>query len=29
LAEVAQMIREPQPTDRRQFRAIHLLARKV
>ncbi|GAA3841563.1 class I SAM-dependent methyltransferase [Streptomyces phyllanthi] len=29
LAEVARMIREPQPTDRRQFQEIHLLARKV
>ncbi|MER5644734.1 class I SAM-dependent methyltransferase [Streptosporangium sp. NPDC002524] len=29
LAEVARMVREPQPTDRRQFRAVHLLARKA
>jgi SAM-dependent methyltransferase len=29
LAEVARMVREPQPTDRRQFQAIHLLARKA
>ncbi|MFE6164770.1 class I SAM-dependent methyltransferase [Streptomyces sp. NPDC056486] len=29
LAEAARMIREPEPTDRRQFRAIHLLARKA
>ncbi|WP_327288284.1 class I SAM-dependent methyltransferase [Streptomyces sp. NBC_01198] len=28
LAEVARTVREPQPTDRRQFREIHLLARK-
>lgn len=28
LAEVARMIREPRPTDRRQFREVHLLARK-
>ncbi|MGW9119693.1 SAM-dependent methyltransferase, partial [Streptomyces sp. NPDC055663] len=28
LAEVARMVREPQPTDRRQFKEIHLLARK-
>jgi ubiquinone/menaquinone biosynthesis C-methylase UbiE len=28
-AEVARMIREPQPTDRRQFQEIHLLARKA
>lgn len=27
LAEVARMVREPQPTDRRQFQEIHLLAR--
>ncbi|MGW2017943.1 class I SAM-dependent methyltransferase [Streptomyces sp. NPDC001927] len=26
-AEVARMVREPQPTDRRQFQEIHLLAR--
>lgn len=29
LAEVARMVREPQPSDRRQFQAIHLLARKA
>ncbi|MFE9093505.1 class I SAM-dependent methyltransferase [Streptomyces sp. NPDC007264] len=29
LAEVARMVREPRPTDRRQFREIHLLARKA
>jgi SAM-dependent methyltransferase len=29
LAEVARMIREPQPADRRQFREVHLLARKA
>jgi hypothetical protein len=29
LAEVARMVREPQPTDRRQFRDIQLLARKA
>ncbi|MGP4110700.1 class I SAM-dependent methyltransferase [Streptomyces sp. 4N509B] len=29
LAEVARMVREPEPTDRRQFREVHLLARKV
>ncbi|MEU1041871.1 class I SAM-dependent methyltransferase [Streptomyces sp. NPDC005551] len=29
LAEVARMIREPQPTDRRQFREVQLLARKA
>ncbi|WP_432094110.1 class I SAM-dependent methyltransferase [Streptomyces sp. bgisy100] len=28
LAEVARMVREPQPTDRRQFQEVHLLARK-
>ncbi|CAM5409020.1 methyltransferase [Streptomyces xanthochromogenes] len=28
LTEVARMIREPQPTDRRQFKEVHLLARK-
>ncbi|MCS7475723.1 class I SAM-dependent methyltransferase [Umezawaea endophytica] len=28
LAEVARMVREPQPDDRRQFREVHLLARK-
>ncbi|MFJ9406688.1 class I SAM-dependent methyltransferase [Streptomyces sp. NPDC101393] len=29
LAEVARMVREPQPTDRRQFQEIQLLARKT
>ncbi|MFJ4340526.1 class I SAM-dependent methyltransferase [Streptomyces sp. NPDC088915] len=29
LAEVARTVREPQPTDRRQFQEIHLLARKA
>ncbi|WP_329309791.1 class I SAM-dependent methyltransferase [Streptomyces sp. NBC_01262] len=29
LAEVARMVREPQPTDWRQFQAVHLLARKA
>ncbi|MGI5526529.1 class I SAM-dependent methyltransferase [Streptomyces syringium] len=29
LAEVARMTREPQPTDRRQFQEVHLLARKA
>ena len=29
LAEVARMVREPEPTDRRQFQEIHLLARKT
>jgi SAM-dependent methyltransferase len=29
LAEVARMVREPQPTDRRQFQEIHLLTRKA
>lgn len=29
LPEVARMVREPQPTDRRQFREVHLLARKA
>ncbi|KAA6220721.1 class I SAM-dependent methyltransferase [Streptomyces albofaciens JCM 4342] len=29
LAEVARMVREPQPTDRRQFREVQLLARKA
>ncbi|MFV8133109.1 class I SAM-dependent methyltransferase [Streptomyces syringium] len=29
LTEVARMIREPQPTDRRQFKEVHLLARKA
>lgn len=28
LAEVARMVREPQPTDRRQFQEVHLLARR-
>ncbi|MFC8275614.1 class I SAM-dependent methyltransferase [Streptomyces sp. NPDC057271] len=28
LAEAARMVREPKPTDRRQFREVHLLARK-
>lgn len=28
LAEVARMVRRPQPSDRRQFREVHLLARK-
>ncbi|MFC8592906.1 class I SAM-dependent methyltransferase [Streptomyces atroolivaceus] len=28
-AEVARMVREPQPTDRRQFKGVHLLARKA
>ncbi|MFE4913948.1 SAM-dependent methyltransferase, partial [Streptomyces sp. NPDC056652] len=28
LAEVARTVREPQPTDRRQFQEVHLLARK-
>lgn len=28
LAETARLVREPQPTDRRQFREVHLLARK-
>ncbi|MFE3643391.1 class I SAM-dependent methyltransferase [Streptomyces sp. NPDC059169] len=28
LAEVARMVREPQPTDRRQFQEVQLLARK-
>lgn len=28
LAETARMVREPQPTDRRQFQEIHLLTRK-
>ncbi|MGX1755761.1 class I SAM-dependent methyltransferase [Streptomyces lydicus] len=28
LAEVARMVRAPQPTDRRQFQEVHLLARK-
>ncbi|MEV7343836.1 methyltransferase domain-containing protein [Streptomyces sp. NPDC093544] len=29
LAEVARMVREPQPTDRRQFQAVQLLAHKA
>ncbi|MEU6659109.1 class I SAM-dependent methyltransferase [Streptomyces sp. NPDC046821] len=29
LTEVARMVREPEPTDRRQFKEIHLLARKA
>lgn len=29
LEEVARMVREPQPTDRRQFQEVHLLARKA
>ncbi|WP_030215325.1 class I SAM-dependent methyltransferase [Streptomyces bikiniensis] len=29
LAETARTIREPEPTDRRQFQAVHLLARKT
>ncbi|MBV1855895.1 class I SAM-dependent methyltransferase [Catellatospora tritici] len=29
LAEVARMVREPEPTDRRQFQSVHLLARKA
>ncbi|MCL7424823.1 class I SAM-dependent methyltransferase [Streptomyces sp. YS415] len=29
LAEVARMVREPQPTDRRQFKEVYLLARKA
>ncbi|MEZ0091873.1 class I SAM-dependent methyltransferase [Streptacidiphilus sp. EB129] len=29
LAEAARMVREPRPTDRRQFQEIHLLARKA
>lgn len=29
LTEVARMLREPQPTDRRQFQEVHLLARKA
>ncbi|MFV0132012.1 class I SAM-dependent methyltransferase [Streptomyces sp. HMX87] len=29
LAETARMVREPQPTDRRQFQEVHLLARKA
>jgi len=29
LTEVARMVREPEPTDRRQFQNVHLLARKA
>ncbi|MFF1445596.1 class I SAM-dependent methyltransferase [Streptomyces sp. NPDC058295] len=29
LAEVARMVREPRPTDRRQFQEVHLLTRKT
>ncbi|NYI05077.1 class I SAM-dependent methyltransferase [Allostreptomyces psammosilenae] len=29
LTEVARMVREPQPADRRQFQEVHLLARKA
>jgi SAM-dependent methyltransferase len=29
LVEVARLIREPEPTDRRQFQEVHLLARKA
>ncbi|WP_405585999.1 methyltransferase domain-containing protein [Streptomyces sp. NBC_01190] len=29
LAEVARMVSEPQPADRRQFQSVHLLARKA
>jgi SAM-dependent methyltransferase len=29
LAETARMVREPEPTDRRQFQEVHLLARKA
>ena len=29
LAETARMVRQPQPTDRRQFQEVHLLARKA
>ncbi|URN14638.1 MULTISPECIES: class I SAM-dependent methyltransferase [Streptomyces] len=29
LAEVARMVREPRPTDRRQFREVQLLARRI
>ncbi|HST83417.1 MAG TPA: methyltransferase domain-containing protein [Kineosporiaceae bacterium] len=29
LVETARMVREPQPTDRRQFQEVHLLARKA
>lgn len=28
LVEVARLVREPQPTDRRRFQEVHLLARK-
>jgi hypothetical protein len=29
LTEVARMVREPEPTDRRQFQSVQLLARKA
>ena len=29
LTEVARMIREPEPTDKRQFQEVHLLTRKA
>ncbi|MFC7480942.1 hypothetical protein ACFQX7_14155 [Luedemannella flava] len=29
LVEVARMLREPQPADKRQFRAFHLLVRRA
>ncbi|MDI1462943.1 class I SAM-dependent methyltransferase [Catellatospora sp. KI3] len=29
LTEVARMVREPEPTDKRQFQSVHLLARKA
>jgi hypothetical protein len=29
LTEVARMVREPEPTDRRQFQRVQLLARKA
>jgi hypothetical protein len=29
LADMARMVREPQPTDRRQFQGVQLLARKA
>lgn len=29
LAEVARLVREPEPTDRRQFQEVHLLARRA
>jgi SAM-dependent methyltransferase len=29
LSEVARMVRQPEPTDRRQFQEVHLLARKA